>query len=111
MEATDDVTVAQVASWYRSGRVSLLDVREDDEWDSGHIDGATHVPLRRLHPAAVDRNRPIVAVCHSGHRSAVATAHLRNAGLTVHNLTGGMVAWLRAGLPVVASDGRPGTVY
>lgn len=86
----------------------LLDVRRDDEWVAGHAPDAVHIPLDQL-PARVDElptDRPIAAVCHAGGRSARATAFLRGRGLDVTNYEGGMVAWARAGGPLVSEDGR-----
>lgn len=81
----------------------LLDVREQDEWDAGHAPDAVHIPLGEL-PDRVgelpDHERLLV-VCHSGGRSARATAWLGQGGYDAVNLDGGMVDWARAGLPVV----------
>jgi rhodanese-related sulfurtransferase len=90
----------------------LLDVREDAEWQAGHAPKARHIPLRRL-PARlrdVPANRTVITICRSGHRSAQAAAMLARDGRDVVNLAGGMHAWARAGLPVVASGGTPGRV-
>ena len=80
----------------------LLDVREPDEFRAEHIDGATLIPLSqinaRLHELPKDRD--IVCVCRSGARSSVAARHLAAAGLRALNLSGGMIGWQRAGLPV-----------
>ena len=90
----------------------LLDVREDAEWRAGHAPRARHIALGRL-PARlrdVPAGRTVITVCRSGHRSAKAAALLARDGRDVVNLTGGMHAWARAGLPVVASGGAPGRV-
>lgn len=90
----------------------LLDVRERAEWKVGHAPRARHIPLselgRRLRE--VPEGRHIVTVCRSGARSASAARLLSREGRTVSNLSGGMTAWARAGLPVVANGGRPGGV-
>ena len=82
--------------------VFVLDVRQPSEWRRGHIRGADNVPLgsvgRRL--ATLPRDRTVVTVCASGHRSAGAARMLRRAGFEVENLKGGMQAWSRQGLPV-----------
>jgi hydroxyacylglutathione hydrolase len=84
-----------------AGEVLLLDVREDDEWAAGHADGAVHAPLSRLDPQAVPDALPVVAVCRVGQRSQAAAHALAARGLVVANLTGGMLAWQAAGLPVL----------
>jgi rhodanese-related sulfurtransferase len=90
----------------------LLDVREDAEWQAGHAPKARHIPLSRLPGRIRDLppQRTVVTVCRSGARSARAAALLAREGRDVVNLTGGMHAWARAGLPVVGSGGRPGRV-
>lgn len=85
-------------------RLFLLDVRSAAEYAyDGHIIGAHLLPLpmlaRRLNE--LPRDTPIICVCRSGHRSGVAAEHLARQGFTdVTNLSGGMLAWTRAGLPV-----------
>ena len=82
--------------------VYVLDVRQPGEWRGGHIRGSVNVPLTQLKGELekLPRDRTIVAVCASGHRSAVAARTLRKAGFEVENLKGGMHGWSRAGLPV-----------
>jgi rhodanese-related sulfurtransferase len=90
----------------------VLDVREDDEWESGHIAGSTHVPLSEL-MARVDEvpaTDPLVVVCRVGARSAQVAAWLRGQGRDAVNLAGGLDAWADAGRPLVTDDGGPGTV-
>jgi rhodanese-related sulfurtransferase len=104
-------TPEQARDLQRDGAV-LLDVREDGEWRAGHAPGARHIPLSRLSGriASLPARRTVVTVCRSGHRSARAAALLARDGHEVVNLAGGMRAWAQAGLPVVASGGRPGQV-
>ena len=89
----------------RRARVTVLDVREPNEWRAGHVPGALHIPLGQLASrlGELDRARPLVVVCRSGNRSAAAVRHLVKAGFQAKNLEGGMMAWARAGLPVKAS--------
>lgn len=91
----------------------ILDVREASEHEQGHIEGAMLVP-RGILEAAADpdypknqetlvkaRNRPIVAYCATGGRSAMATAVLEMMGFEeVYSLAGGFGAWEQGGLPV-----------
>jgi sulfur dioxygenase len=85
--------------------LQLIDVREPAEFDGplGHIVGARLVPLGTLASglASFDRERPVVAVCRAGGRSAQATLVLQRAGFTkVANLAGGMLQWHAQGLAV-----------
>ena len=86
-------------------RLFLLDVRQPEEWDDelGHIAGAVLIPLGELPArlAEVPGDAPIVSICRSGKRAAKAAAALRDAGRRdIWVLTGGMLAWNEAGLPV-----------
>ena len=110
------VQVSDVAA-LRARDAMLLDVREDDEWAAGHIDGAVHVPMNQL-PArlqadagTVPVDRPVIVVCKAGGRSAQVTAWLDQQGYDVHNLDGGMLAWAADHQPMVADEERTPTVY
>jgi len=79
---------------------------------AGHAPKAKHHPLRGL-PSSMSRlprDRTLVVVCRSGNRSARATKMLAKAGFDAVNLTGGMTAWRGAGLPMVNSRGKKGTL-
>jgi glyoxylase-like metal-dependent hydrolase (beta-lactamase superfamily II)/rhodanese-related sulfurtransferase len=87
------------------GDIQILDVREPEEFTGplGHIAGAILIPLGELAGRAAElaKDRPIVAVCRAGGRSAQATTLLQQAGFSdVANLTGGMLRWRAEGHPV-----------
>ncbi|CAN5464155.1 rhodanese-like domain-containing protein [soil metagenome] len=104
-----EVDVHQAAELAAIGAV-LLDVREPDEWRAGHVADAVHQPLGGLNPASIGLGTRIVAVCRSGNRSGKAAVELARAGHDVVNMRGGMLAWSKAGLPMVDDGGEPGTV-
>ena len=86
----------QLHALLNTGRVTILDVREPREYAQGHIPGAVLLPLGRLQGglAELPRDRPLVAVCLSGRRSATAVGILAAAGFPeVYSLAGGMTAW------------------
>ena len=91
----------------------LIDVREDDEWQAGHVPDAVHLPMMQL-PARLDEVPPqgdVVIVCRSGHRSAEVVGYLLGRGFGhVRNLADGMIGWAAAGRPVVSEDGNAPTV-
>ncbi len=86
------------------GAPVLLDVRTPGEWETGHIARSVNIPITRLKTelghVGLDPQRPVVAVCLSGHRSAPAVRLLTRLGFRAQHLRGGMVAWRRARLPV-----------
>src|SRR3954469_21616293 len=102
MHPGPDVSATEARALADAGAL-LLDVREDDEWAAGHAPQATHMAMSRINAEyeQLPTDRQIVCVCHVGARSAVVAEALRNAGWNAVNLTGGMEAWVRAGLPVV----------
>lgn len=91
---------------------TILDVREEEEWDAGHVEGSTHVPMSGLAGRVdeVPATDPLVVVCRMGGRSAQVAGWLRQQGREAVNLSGGLEAWQAAGRPLVTPDGGPGTV-
>lgn len=92
--------------------VVLLDVREDDEWQRGHAEGAQHIPMGDV-PARIgeiDTDATLYVVCHAGGRSLRVAQYLARNGYEPINVSGGMLAWAGAGRPVVTDDGAAGTV-
>lgn len=83
--------------------LTLLDVREDNEWAEGHLEDAVHIPLGQLpgRVGEVPNDGQVLVYCKVGGRSAQATAFLQNAGVEAVNLDGGVVAWTQAGRPLV----------
>lgn len=98
-ETIDVAAANQLAS---QADVFLLDVREESEYASGHIPGATLIPLGQLQSrlSEIPKDKTVVAVCRSGNRSGQATTLLRQQGFDAYNMAGGMNAWQQAGLPV-----------
>jgi hydroxyacylglutathione hydrolase len=83
----------------------VIDVRGRTEWNEGHLPNATHVYLGELQErmGELRRNEPIVVHCETGTRSSIAASLLMASGFTdVSNLVGGVAAWRKLGLPVVA---------
>src|SRR5215216_4001701 len=100
-----EVDPAEVSEHLGNG-VTLIDVRESEEWERGHIPGAVHVPRgyleSRIEGAVSDRNAPVVLYCASGQRSALA-AHTLTGLLgysNVRSMTGGITLWKDRGYKV-----------
>ncbi len=87
---------------WASGEANLVDVREESEWDLGHIEGIKFIPLGDL-PVRwkeLDPSRKWICVCRSGNRSNYAAAMLRQAGIEAANMLGGMLDWKVEKLPI-----------
>lgn len=99
------INVAEAAALQSAG-AWILDVRQPEEWNAGHIDGAQLIPLGELSSrlSEVPQDVPIVVVCRSGNRSASGRDILLNAGYpSVTSMAGGIKDWAAAGYPVTTS--------
>jgi hydroxyacylglutathione hydrolase len=89
-----------------AGKVQVLDVRREPEWDAGHVEDATWWPLDnfRVSPPEIDHKVPLAVHCKGGYRSMIAASLLQRAGFRkVINLIGGFDAWQQAKLPIVTA--------
>jgi rhodanese-related sulfurtransferase len=103
----EDYSPQQVSELLATGEIQLVDVRQPHEHEAGRIAGGRLLELDRLSAQAdtIDRGTPVVFYCRSGGRSAMATAAFAEAGFDAHNMTGGLLEWDAAGLPLEPVDG------
>ena len=97
------ITALELSEKLKFGKHPLVvDVRQPDEFRSGHISGAKLIPLNELHRKMneLPKGREIVCICASGNRSASAAKMLAKEGFNVLNVQGGMLAWRHAKLPI-----------
>ncbi len=89
------VTIGELDALLAEGHVEVIDVREKDERDAGYIAGSRHIPYRLLRAFADDlpADRPLVTICESGPRAAIAASVLQAAGLDAHPVLGGIETW------------------
>ncbi len=100
-----EINVNELNQKLLEGKVQVLDVRREAEWESGHIEGANWWPLDnfRISPPEIDGSMPVAVHCKGGYRSMIACSLLQRGGFrNVINLSGGFDAWLQAKLPVAA---------
>lgn len=98
------IEILSVDSLYKNfGDFFVIDVREDGEYKSEHIDGTMAAPLSEPLYAVQNGGKKIVFMCRSGKRSLMAAQKylFDNPFDTVYNLTGGILAWQEQGYPVV----------
>ncbi|WP_405751081.1 rhodanese-like domain-containing protein [Streptomyces sp. NBC_00012] len=94
----------------------VLDVREDNEWAAGHVEGALHIPMSDFVARfgelteSVDDDRRVHVMCRVGGRSAQVTQYLVQQGVDAVNIDGGMLAWDGSGRPIVTDSGDPAFV-
>ena len=106
----DEVDAVRAREVIENDDPVIVDVREQDEWDEGHIPGAIHIPRgyleSRIEGAAPDRSRQILLYCSAGNRSAFAAKTLQDLGYDESvSLAGGFTDWKRNGFPVELSAG------
>jgi rhodanese-related sulfurtransferase len=102
-QGTPQVDPGQVKSRLgRHPKPFLVDVRQPEEYQDGHIQGAKLIPLGQLPQRVKElpKNHEIICVCRSGSRSNSAARQLISAGYRASNLKGGMIGWKRAGYSV-----------
>ena len=108
MTETETELDADAAAEKVAEGAQLVDVRQDYEWQAGHVEGAKHIPLEQLPARAneVDAGRPVVFQCRTGARSSFATAAFREAGYDAYNMAGGLEAWVEQGRAIEPEDGE-----
>ena len=102
-----EISAADAAREVQGGAI-LIDVREKEDWDEGHIPDAVHLSRGvielEIEEKAPALDTPIICHCGGGSRSALAAESLQKMGYTnVKSLAGGFKAWKAAGLPVAGS--------
>ncbi|WP_188891252.1 rhodanese-like domain-containing protein [Paenibacillus radicis (ex Gao et al. 2016)] len=91
-----EITPEEVEALLNEGKqLNLIDVREIDEWESGHIKEASSLPLSELQERVneLEKDADLIIVCRSGNRSGRACEFLQAQGYKVTNMTGGMLQW------------------
>ena len=105
-EEIERIDVAELRE--RADEVQILDVREQSEWDDGHIPGSDFTPYHDIHelPDGFDPARPVAVICSSGQRAATAASLLQRHGAErpLHVIGGGVGTWARAGGPIESSE-------
>src|SRR5207249_4951295 len=99
-----EISPQDAAAKLKSGEAVVVDVRDKDEWDEGHIPGAMHMSRGTIEldieEKVPDPNAMIICHCGGGGRSALAAESLQKMGYkNVRSMAGGFKAWKGAGLP------------
>lgn len=95
-QADQEISAQELAERLERGEeLHIVDVREPQEWEEGHIPGAKHIPLGQLPERfrELEQDREWFVVCRSGGRSGLACELLSENGYNAVNMTGGLLAW------------------
>jgi phage shock protein E len=100
-----EVSPQDAAAKLKSGEAMIVDVRDKDEWDEGHIPGAMHMSRGTIEldieEKVADPNAMVICHCGGGGRSALAAESLQKMGYkNVCSMAGGFKAWKAGGLPI-----------
>lgn len=103
---SDSLPPTEAAALIDAG-APVIDVRDDDEFEAGHIPQARHVPFERLSEAAegLPEEGRVLFVCRTGDRSGAAADAFAASGYDAVNIEGGLEAWAGEGLPLEPPDG------
>ncbi|KCZ72772.1 Rhodanese-related sulfurtransferase [Candidatus Methanoperedens nitroreducens] len=99
-----DITVQQAKEMIDRGEIFILDVRTQEEYDAGHIEDSTLIPVQVIDKRLdeIPKDKKILVYCRTGHRSVQASEILVNNGFKeVYNMKGGIIGWTDAGYEVV----------
>jgi hydroxyacylglutathione hydrolase len=106
LQPLPQITVQELNARLRENGLKVLDVRRENEWEAGHINGADWYPLDHFKAALppIEPKQPLAVHCQGGYRSVIACSLLQRAGHSnVINVIGGFDAWLEAQLPAARS--------
>ncbi|MEJ2240999.1 MAG: MBL fold metallo-hydrolase [Candidatus Bathyarchaeota archaeon] len=99
------LTVQELKNWlHNNDDLFILDVRTDNEWEKEHIENINHIYVGNLKNrlTEIPKNKPIAVICSVGNRGSIGASILRQANRkNVSNVIGGMIAWKKAGYPVI----------
>jgi len=99
------ISIDELAVALASGAL-LYDVREPNEFQAGHVEGALPVPLGEVTDRVGDfaHDQPVYIICASGARSGRAVEYLRVNGIDAHNVSGGTIAWIESGKDTISGE-------
>ena len=117
VETVPQINVHDLHHKLTTNGLQVLDVRDSEEWDDGHIENAHFLPYTRMveqigSPAMLDtlnldQEQPIAVTCATGKRSSTAISVMKRDGFkNLYNVTGGMEAWEAAGFPMIDGEGN-----
>jgi rhodanese-related sulfurtransferase len=110
MAANDELQVSpeDTARALAGDTAQVVDVREPDEREAGHVGGTRHIELGQLAAQAqsLDPERPVIFYCAVGSRSLMAAQAFRRAGFDAYSMEGGLARWAQEGRPLEPEGGR-----
>jgi rhodanese-related sulfurtransferase len=102
-----EISIADTAAALADDSATVVDVREPYEREAGYVDGTAHIELERLasQSDSIPKDKPVVFICRSGVRSAMAAQAFQAAGFEARSVAGGITAWDADGRPLSPEGG------
>jgi rhodanese-related sulfurtransferase len=105
MGGSSEIGTLEATRLMNQGTTLVLDIRDGNEFASGHVPRARHIPLgelsKRVEEIGKYKDKPVIVTCKNGSRAGAASRFLKKAGFNVvYQLKGGIAAWQQASLPV-----------
>lgn len=106
MQNNPELDPALVAQQHAAGEIQLVDVREQPEYDAGHVPGSVHISMSTIVQRSdeIDAHKPVAFICLMGARSGAVTEHFRAQGVEAYNVSGGFARWFHENLPTEPDD-------
>ena len=103
-----ELAPGDTARLLENGEIQLVDVREQFEYDAGHVPSSLHIPMNEIVARAseIDKDKPVAFICLMGARSAMVTDHFRQQGYDAYNVEGGFAHWFVEKLPTEPEDAK-----
>ena len=97
---------SETARRHDAGEIQLVDVREQFEYDAGHVPGSLHISMNGIveRTGEIDKDKPVAFICLMGARSAMVTEYFRGQGYDAYNVSGGFARWFHEKLPTEPED-------
>ena len=106
MQQGFELPPSEVARRHAAGEIQLVDVREQFEYDAGHVPGSVHISMDGIaqRVSEVDPDKPVAFICLMGARSGMVADYFRAQGYDAYNVTGGFAQWFAEELPTEPDD-------
>ena len=108
MQQGTELQPSEAARRHERGEIQLVDVREQFEYDAGHVPGSVHISMNGIAERApeIEKDKPVAFICLMGARSGMVADHFRSLGYDAYNVTGGFAQWFEEELPTEPDDAK-----
>ena len=108
VQPPSELQPSEAARRHEQGEIELVDVREQFEYDAGHVPGSTHISMDGIAGRVdeIDKDKPVAFICLMGARSGMVADYFRTLGYDAYNVMGGFAQWFEEDLPTAPDDAK-----